>query len=205
MPSRSWSTALSAFRNAPPRSSPRCVSSRRRIQPRSARPWRTARSAWPALLPPVKPYLRRPDHNLARDSSMNETAVAAGVPHGLDGVMIAMDVVDILRHRDDLVRRELGEDQRETELISRLRKIYQDQGIEVSDSVLADGVKALKESRFVYTPPPSGWKRFLLTLWVQRATWGRRGAALLAVFVVGWAGYHMLVTRPATLESEKAR
>jgi uncharacterized protein DUF6384 len=136
---------------------------------------------------------------------MNETAVAAGAPHGLDDVMIAMDVVDILRHRDDLVRRELGEDQREAELISRLRKIYQDQGIEVSDSVLADGVKALKESRFVYTPPPSGWKRSLLTLWVQRATWAKQGGVVLAVFVVGWAGYHMLVTRPAKLENDKAR
>jgi hypothetical protein len=136
---------------------------------------------------------------------MTETAVAAGAPHRLDDVMIAMDVVDILRHRDDLVRRELGEEQREAELIARLRKIYEDQGIGVSDSVLADGVKALKESRFVYTPSPSGWKRSLLTLWVRRATWGKQGAALLALFVVGWAGYHMLVTRPAKLEAEKAR
>jgi hypothetical protein len=136
---------------------------------------------------------------------MTETAVAAGAPHRLDDVMIAMDVVDILRHRDDLVRRELGEEQREADLIARLRKIYQDQGIEVSDSVLADGVKALKESRFVYTPSPSGWKRSLLTLWVRRATWGKQSTALLALFAVGWAGYHMLVTRPAKLQAEKAR
>ena len=90
---------------------------------------------------------------------MSETAVAAGTPQKLDDIMIAMDVVDTLRHREDLVRRELGEEQREAELIARLRKIYQDQGIEVPDRVLADGVKALKESRFVYTPPPAGWKR----------------------------------------------
>jgi hypothetical protein len=136
---------------------------------------------------------------------MTETAVATGAPHRLDDVMIAMDVVDILRHRDDLVRRELGEEQREAELIARLRKIYQDQGIEVSDSVLGDGVKALKESRFVYTPPAYGWKRSLLTLWVRRATWGKQGSALLALFVVGWASYHMLVTRPTRLQAEKAR
>ena len=77
-------------------------------------------------------------------SSMTETAVAAGTPQTLDDIMIAMDVVDTLRHREDLVRRELDEEQREAELIARLRKIYHDQGIEVPDRVLADGVKALQ-------------------------------------------------------------
>ena len=36
--------------------------------------------------------------------------------------MIAMDVVDTLRHREDLVRRELDEEGREAELIERLRR-----------------------------------------------------------------------------------
>jgi len=85
--------------------------------------------------------------------SMAETALAPSQPQALDDVMIAMDVVDTLRHRDDLVRRELNEEGRESELIARLRQIYRDQGIEVPDRVLADGVKALKDSRFVYTPP----------------------------------------------------
>jgi dienelactone hydrolase len=74
---------------------------------------------------------------------MTDTAVAPGKPQALDDIMIAMDVVDTLRHREDLVRRELSEEDRETELIARLRKIYKDQGIDVPDSVLADGVKAL--------------------------------------------------------------
>ena len=136
---------------------------------------------------------------------MTETAVAAGAPQKLDDIMIAMDVVDTLRHREDLVRRELGEEQREAELIARLRKIYHDQGIEVPDRVLADGVKALQESRFVYTPPPAGWKRTLLTLWVRRDTVGKRGAALLALIIMAWAGYYVLVTRPAKLAAERAR
>ncbi len=136
---------------------------------------------------------------------MSETAVAAGAPQKLDDIMIAMDVVDTLRHREDLVRRELGEEQREAELIARLRKIYHDQGIEVPDRVLADGVKALQESRFVYTPPPTGWTRTLLTLWVRRDTVGKRGAALLALIIMAWAGYYVLVTRPAKLAAERAR
>jgi hypothetical protein len=104
-----------------------------------------------------------------------------------------------------LVRRELNEEDREADLIARLRKIYKDQGIDVPDSVLADGVKALKESRFVYTPPPPGWKRTLLTLWARRETFGKRAAALVALVAAGVTGYHILVTRPAQLADERAR
>ena len=77
---------------------------------------------------------------------MVDTEVVPRQQQKLDNVMIAMDVVDTLRHRDDLVRRELNEEGRESELIVRLRQIYRDQGIEVSDQVLAEGVKALKDS-----------------------------------------------------------
>jgi hypothetical protein len=136
---------------------------------------------------------------------MTDTAVAPGKPQALDDIMIAMDVVDTLRHREDLVRRELSEEDRETELIARLRKIYKDQGIDVPDSVLADGVKALKESRFVYTPPPRGWKRTLLTLWARRESFGKRAAALAALVAASLTGYHVLVTRPAQLADDRAR
>lgn len=136
---------------------------------------------------------------------MSETAVAAGKPQTLDDIMIAMDVVDTLRHREDLVRRELSEEEREADLIGRLRKIYKDQGIDVPDAVLADGVKALKESRFVYTPPPGGWKRTLLTLWARRESFGKRTAALVALVAASLTGYHVLVTRPAQLADQRSR
>ena len=74
-----------------------------------------------------------------RSSSMAGTALAPSKPQALDDIMIAMDVVDTLRHREDLVRRELSDEARESELIARLRQIYRDQGIEVPDHVLADG------------------------------------------------------------------
>ena len=67
----------------------------------------------------------------------------------LDDVMLAMDVVDTLRHEQNLVARELGATAREAELIERLRKIYHDQGIEVPDHILKEGVKALAESHLV--------------------------------------------------------
>jgi hypothetical protein len=134
---------------------------------------------------------------------MAETALAPSKPQALDDIMIAMDVVDTLRHRDDLVRRELNGEDRESELIARLRQIYRDQGIEVSDQVLAEGVKALKDSRFVYMPPAPGWKRTLFTLWAKRETQGRRAGLALAVLIAVWGGYYVLVSRPAGLSQER--
>lgn len=136
---------------------------------------------------------------------MEDSAVATGKPRALDDVMIAMDVVDTLRHREDLVRRELNEEGREVELIARLREIYRNQGIEVPDRVLADGVKALRESRFVYTPAPGGWKRTLLTLWVKRDTYSRIAALLIALLAGGWSIHHFFVVRPAEHAAEQAR
>src|SRR4029077_16226041 len=136
---------------------------------------------------------------------MTEARMAPGQPQTLDDVMIAMDVVDTLRHREDLVRRELNEEGREGELIARLRQIYRDQGIEVPEHLLADGVKALKDSRFEYTPPSPSWKRTLLTLWVRRETYGKRLGMALAGLIAIFAGYHLLVTRPAKLAEERNR
>lgn len=119
--------------------------------------------------------------------------------------MMAMDVVDTIRHREDLVRRELNDAAREAELIERLREIYRQQGIEVTDKVLAEGVKALKESRFTYTPKPPSWRRTLLEVWVRRkryATW----AVVAAVLLLSTCGYqYMTVSRPAHLAEEQAR
>jgi hypothetical protein len=126
-------------------------------------------------------------------------------PQTLDDMMIAMDVVDTLRHREDLVSRELNEEGRESELIARLRQIYREQGIEVPDSVLAEGVKALKDSRFVYTPPPASWKRSLLTLWVRRKVYGAGLGIAFAAAMALLGGHYLFVTRPAQLREAQAR
>jgi hypothetical protein len=126
-------------------------------------------------------------------------------PQTLDELMIAMDVVDTLRHREDLVRRELDEEGREAELIARLRQIYHDQGIDVPDQVLLDGVKALKESRFVYTPPPRGLRRALLTAWARRDVYGRRTGIAAGLLGAGVGGYYLLEVRPARLAEERTR
>ncbi len=137
------------------------------------------------------------------------TAVDAGAaeekPHTLDDVMIAMDVVDTLRHREDLVRRELNEEGREAELIARLREIYSEQGIAVPDDVLAQGVKALRESRFTYTPAPPSWTRTFLEMWATRRRLARRGAFALALIAALWGAYYFWVQRPAAEAERQAR
>jgi hypothetical protein len=115
------------------------------------------------------------------------TATAEKAP--LDEVMLAMDVVDTLRHRQDLVERELAGDAREKQLIEKLREIYHQQGIEVTDAVLMEGVKALDESRFVYTPPKPSFGVNLAKLYVGRKKWGPAALAIALILVVGLGGY----------------
>ena len=119
---------------------------------------------------------------------------AATLP--LDDVMLAMDVVDTLRHRQDLVTRELGTDSREKQLIDKLREIYHDQGIDVPDRVLKEGVDALSQSRFSYAPPPPSFSVTLARFYVGRKKWGPAVLALVLLVVIGLAGY-FLAYRPS--------
>lgn len=124
---------------------------------------------------------------MANTGSM--TAEAQKAP--LDDVMLAMDVVDTLRHEDNLVAREMSASDREAQLIDRLRKIYHDQGIEVPDRILKEGVKALDESRFTYTPPAHTFQTRLARLYVRRGRWGRPVAIGLALVVLVIGGYFL--------------
>lgn len=115
------------------------------------------------------------------------TPTATAAP--LDDVMLAMDVVDTLRHRQDLVARELDEATREKQLIDKLRELYHQQGIEVPDHILKEGVEALAESRFVYTPPKGGFGTTLARLYVGRRRWGPAVLTLALVLFVALFGY----------------
>ncbi len=118
----------------------------------------------------------------------------------LDDVMIAMDVVDTLRHDKRIVERELNDGTRREELIERLRDIYKSQGIDVPDRILEEGVKALEEKRFHYTPAADSLQVKLAKLYVSRGKWGRKvGAAGLAVGLVS-GGWYMAVERPKSVE-----
>ena len=88
----------------------------------------------------------------------------------LDDVMLAMDVVDTLRHDAILLEQDLSAPEREQQLIDRLRQIYKNQGIEVPDNILREGVQALDDHRFAYEPQKGGW---LSKLYISRGRWGR--------------------------------
>ena len=134
---------------------------------------------------------------------MSDTTAAPAAP--LDEVMMAMDVVDTLRHRQDLVDRELDEDTREKQLIAKLRDIYHQQGIDVPDAVLKEGVEALKESRFVYEPPKPGFATTLARLYVTRGRWGRWAFSLVLALVIGLGGYFFGYRPFQANQAEQAR
>lgn len=114
----------------------------------------------------------------------------------LDDVMLAMDVVDTLRHQDSLVARELGEGEREADLLERLRRLYAAQGIEVPDRILHEGVAALREGRFAYTPPADSWSVRWARVYVRRGAYGRALLALLVVVAVVVVAYRAVVVAP---------
>lgn len=114
----------------------------------------------------------------------------------LDELMLAMDVVDTLRHQELVVARELNAEERERQLKQRLREIYASQGIEVSEDVLEQGVRALREERFVYTPPEPGLGRTLAVLYVTRDRWGKWVGGAAAVIAAVVIGYQLLVRGP---------
>lgn len=115
----------------------------------------------------------------------------------LDDVLIAMDVVDTLRHRDLILQKELDQDGREQQLIARLREIYAAQGIEVTDDVLREGVRALEERRFHYKPAAPSFGVILAKIYVSRDRWWKPLVGALAAIGAGIFAYQIGVVQPA--------
>ena len=136
---------------------------------------------------------------------MNQVLVKEQAP--LDELMLAMDVVDTLRHKELMLAREVEADDREQRLLERLREIYTGQGIVVSDDVLKQGVAALQEERFHYAGPSPSFSRSLANLYVTRGRWGKWVTAGVAVVAIGAAAFQFGIRGPelraaATLPSE---
>jgi len=104
----------------------------------------------------------------------------------LSEVMLAMDVVDTLRYRQDLAVREIKGGERKSRMIERLRAVYKEQGIDVPDRILLEGVEALEEGRFTYEPAPAGFSRTLAQLYVSRSKWAKWviGGGLAAILSI---------------------
>ncbi len=124
-------------------------------------------------------------------------------PQTLDELMLAMDVVDTLRHQDNLVARELDETRREADLIERMRSIYKSQGIEVPDEVIRQGVTAIKEDRFVYVPPKPGLGVTLAKLWILRKSISKVAGAAMLALGLGAGGWWFGVEQPKRAEATR--
>jgi len=121
----------------------------------------------------------------------------------LPDIMLAMDVVDTLRHRQSMVDRELDTEAYDQALIEKVRKIYADQGLEVTDEIIDRGVAALREDRFTYTPPKWSPKVALARIYVNRGRWTKVGGIIVALLLVVWLVYRFTVVGPIQREKKQ--
>lgn len=137
---------------------------------------------------------------------MSETAVPAVRDKSkLDDVLLAMDVVDTLRHREQLVLSELDAGAREAALLERLKDIYAAQGIDVPERILKEGVKALEEKRFLYEPPKPSLGVSLAKLYITRDRWLAPVTFSLVASVALAGAYQIGVVAPAKANAARAQ
>ncbi|MFT5136955.1 MAG: hypothetical protein ACI9LY_004171 [Arenicella sp.] len=99
----------------------------------------------------------------------------------LEDIMVAMDVVDTLRHQRGIAEREMDGQGRQERLLERLKKMYTAQGIDVPDHVLQEGIDALEQERFQYQPVTRGWRTKISSMWVSRRRWGKPVGVLVVL------------------------
>ena len=113
-----------------------------------------------------------------------------------DELMVAMDVVDTLRHQEKLAQGELNATYRRKALIEKLRRIYAEQGIEVSDVILEEGVRALEEERFEFKAEGDAFGRLLALFYVRRRSVLKTLLVALGLGVGGYGLYYGLYHYP---------
>jgi len=135
---------------------------------------------------------------------MSATSLPAPAPpRSLDEVMLAMDIVDTLRHRELILEKELGGAERKEALIRRLKEIYSAQGIAVPDRILEDGVKALEEQRFIYEPPKGGLAIRLARIYIARDHWLKPLAFVAGLALFATATYEFGFQNPREAQARK--
>lgn len=86
----------------------------------------------------------------------------------LEDLMVAMDVVDTLRHQQSTIDRELDTEGRRERLLDRLKDIYAAQGLDVPEHILQEGILALEQDRFAYIPRASSFSTKVANWYVNR-------------------------------------
>ena len=137
------------------------------------------------------------------ESTTGAASVTVHEAPPLDDMMLAMDVVDTLRRQERLVLRELDDAGREADLKQRLRKIYAQQGIEVPDHVIDQGVAALRQDRFTYKAPERSLATRLASVYVKRGRWGKWVGGGLVVAMLAFVGSYFAFVAPGAALSDK--
>jgi hypothetical protein len=115
--------------------------------------------------------------------TMPEAAAAAP----LDDQMLVADVVDTLRHGLDSPV-DPATAATDPALATQLRDAYRGLGLEISDTVLREGIAAMSTGRFAYAPP-RGVRALVARLYVSRDRWGPPALGLVLALLIGLAGY----------------
>ncbi len=132
-------------------------------------------------------------------------ALAGPKPQSFDDIMLAMDIVDTLRHRELVLEKELGGADRKGALVRRLKEIYHAQGIEVPDRILEDGVKALEDQRFTYDPPKDSFAVRLAKVYIARDRWLKPLAFVTGAVLFVAAAYEFGFDNPREARAERTR
>lgn len=134
-------------------------------------------------------------------TSDEQPSVAAEI--SLDEVMVAMDVVDTLRHDEALVKNELSEGQRREALVRRIQDVYAAQGLAVPEEVIRKGVAALQDDRFTYTTPERTFAVRMAEIYVRRGFYGKWLLALALVGALLYGAY--AIPRAIRVARERAQ
>lgn len=122
----------------------------------------------------------------------------------LNDVMLTMDVADTLRYQEQLIERELSAADTDSAMIVKVRRMYESQGIEVSERIIAEAVAALREERFTYKPPDKDANSSLARLYVNRGFWSKAVLITLALLFCAVMAYQWFVAGPANRRQTKA-
>ncbi|MEO8883052.1 MAG: DUF6384 family protein, partial [Devosia sp.] len=121
----------------------------------------------------------------------------------LDDEMLVMDVADTLRRGIDIpIAPAPGP--ADPAIVERLRALYQQQGIEAPDAVLSEGIAAMADRRFLYTPT-AGPARNIALFYISRRKWGPPVFAVCLALAIGLGGYFFGYRPYREAEAEKAR
>lgn len=122
----------------------------------------------------------------------------------LNDVMLTMDVADTLRYQEQLIERELSAVDTDRAMIDKVRGMYESQGIEVSERIIAEAVAALREERFTYKPPDKDANTSLARFYVNRGFWSKAVLITLTLLFCAVMAYQWFVAGPAQRRQAKA-